>query len=259
MKPSNPNFFTRLDGQLTCRNLAYEESMYRTSIFNSYENKIIDEPIVIYYEVYDCHQSPTPNIPYKDECIYQRNMCFIKKGDIVLDLGANIGIFSRFASDVGASKIYSFEPIIDNFELLMLNRPDNCEPHRIAISNRDNDCISMGYDKSSPGGSSFIHKVGQEQTAMTMTINTLINNGIIEQPNFIKMDIEGAEVMAFEGISDDVLRKTRCISMEMHANILTEEQVYSIYDRLESLGFEQWTLRNPDRCNIVHFTNKNLI
>ena len=257
MKPSNPNFFTKVDGRLLARNLMLEESMHKTNIFKSWYAGLIDEPILIYHEIYDCDSGHS--MPYLDDCLYQRDNCFIKKGDIVLDLGANIGIFSRFASDVGAGKIYSFEPIVENFELLMLNRPENCEPHRIAVSNEDNGSISMAYHPGSPGGSSFVHKVGQEQNVMTMTVDTLINNGIIEQPDFIKMDIEGAEVVAFEGISDDVLRKTRCLAMEMHANVLTEEQVLSIYNRLRSLGFDDWTLRNPDKCNIVWFTNENLI
>ena len=254
MTPSNPNFFTKVGGQLSVRNLQLEESAYRTNIFQSWYSGMIDEPVLIYHEVYDCHSNE-----FIDDCLYQRAGCYIKKNDVVLDLGANIGIFSRFASDAGARKIYSFEPIAENFELLMLNRPANCEAHRIAASNVDNASINMAYDPKAPGGSSFIHKVGKEQKVMTMTVNTLINSGVIEQPNFIKMDIEGAEALAFEGISDEVLRKTRCIAMEMHENVLNEESVHGIYTRLKSLGFSDWTLRNPDSCNIVWFTNTNFI
>lgn len=254
MIPSNPNFFTRVSGQLSVRNLQVEESMYRTNIFESWHSDIIDEPILIYYEIYDCHSHGLI-----DDCLYQRGGCHIKNGDVVLDLGANIGIFSRFAADAGASKIYSFEPIAENFEMLMLNKPSNCEAHRMAVSNTDNICVSMAYDPAAPGGSSFIHKVGKEQKVMTMTIDTLINSGLIEQPDFIKMDIEGAEALAFSGISDDILRKTRCIAMELHENVLTKEETNGIYDRLRSLGFSDWTLRNPDSCNIVWFTNTNFI
>ena len=254
MKPSNPNFWTRVDGKLALRNLEKEEFAYRNNIFDSFRRGLIDEPIVIYYEVYDLHVSKAGNL---NNSLYERGACWIKSNDVVLDLGANIGIFSRFASDRGAKKVYSFEPIQENFELLMLNRPDNCEAHRIAISNKDNESIAMSYDANVPGGSSFVAKSGPEQTVMTMTINTLVENGVIESPDFIKMDIEGAEVVAFEGISDAILRNTRCIAMEMHANVLPEAEVQGIYDRLISLGFKSYTLNNPDKCNIVWFTNTN--
>ena len=133
----------------------------------------------------------------------------------------------------------------------------HCEAHRIAISNEDNQSISMAFHPGSPGGSSFVAKTGDEQIVMTMTVDTLIKNGVIESPDFIKMDIEGAEVLAFEGISDIVLKNTRCVAMEMHENVLPKESVESIYNRLHNLGFKSFTLNNPDQCNIVWFTNTN--
>jgi FkbM family methyltransferase len=255
MKPNNPNFWTDINGQLVLRNLEREESIYRDNIFPAWSKNQIDEPILIYYEVYDCHSGG-----YIDDSLYQFNECFIKEGDVVLDLGANIGIFTRFASDKGAKKVYSFEPVQENFRLLSLNRPDNCEAHRIAISNKDNDAVQISYKPNCPGGSSIIkYEDGILQTCMTMTVDTLINNGVIEQPDFIKMDIEGAEILAFDGISDDVLRKTRCITMEMHEDVIGKEDSDKIYDRLRGLGFKPFTLYNPDNNNIVWFTNNNLI
>lgn len=255
MKPSNPNFWTDVNGQLTLRNLENEEAAYRDNIFPSWSQNIIDEPIVIYYEVYDCHSGG-----YIDDSLYQLGNCIIKEGDVVLDLGANIGIFSRFASDKGAKKVYSFEPVQENFKLLALNRPSNCEAHRIAVSNKDNEAVNIAYKPGCPGGSSMIkYDGGILQTCMSMRIETLVNNGVIEQPDFIKMDIEGAEALAFEGISDDILIKTRCIAMEMHEEAISKEDSNKIYNRLRSLGFNDYTLRNPDNNNIVWFTNKNLV
>lgn len=250
MKPTNPNFWTNVKGQLTFRNLEKEEQVYRDNIFPSWTNNQIDEAIVIYYEVYDCHSGG-----YIDDSLYQHGDCIIKEGDVVLDLGANIGIFTRFASDKGAKKVYSFEPIQENFQLLSLNRPDNCEAHRIAISNKDNEAVNIAYKPNCPGGSSMVkYDDGILQTCMSMRVDTLLNNGIIEQPDFIKMDIEGAEVMALEGISDNILINTRCIAMEIHENVIGEKGSNIIYSRLRSLGFKDYTLTNPDGNNIVWFT-----
>lgn len=250
MKPSNPNFWTRVAGRLQYRNLGWEESQVRHSVFPAYFNGEVDEPVLIYYEVYDCHSSG-----YINDSLYQREECYIRPGDVVLDLGANIGIFSRFASDSGASKIYSFEPTLENFELLMLNRPENCEAHRIAVCDQDNVALQIAYKTDCPGGSSIVkYDNGVLQTCMGMTVSTMIDNKIIEQPDFIKMDIEGAEMYAFDGIRDEHLMAARCLTMEIHVEAIGKAEADKIYNRMHGLGFESWTLFNPDQCNIIWFT-----
>ena len=71
------------------------------------------------------------------------------------------------------------------------------------------------------------------------------------------MDIEGAEIEAFEGMSNAILKRVRCIAMEMHVGQLGDK-VNNIYNRLNKLGFSSFTLNNPDQCNIVWFINKNI-
>jgi len=255
MKPINPKFWTRPNGELAYRNLEIEEADYHHAIFQSWRENKIDEAIVIYYEIYNCTDGG-----YRDDSIYQRDNVFIKSGDRVLDIGANIGIFARFASDNGASKIYSFEPVQENFQLLSLNRPEQCEAHRLAISDIDNQCVKIAYKADAPGGSSILkYDDGVLQNVMTMTIDTLINNGIIEGVDFMKMDIEGAEVHAFRGISDNNLSKMRCIAMEMHINVIGDDGAKEIYDRLHGLGFTSFTIFNPGGDNICFFSNSALI
>src|SRR5436305_11094162 len=42
--------------------------------------------------------------------IYEQGEVGIREGDIVLDLGAHIGTFTRFALNRGAAKVIAFEP-----------------------------------------------------------------------------------------------------------------------------------------------------
>ena len=255
MKEQNTNYWTGSRSDLKYRDLAKEEHAVRNNVFPSWDAGTIDEPVLIYYEIFDCHSAG-----YTDDCLYQRGACEIRPNDVVLDLGANIGVFSRFAAAKGAKKIYSVEPTNENFLLLLLNKPEQCEVFKVAISNTDNQLVKIAYKADCPGGSSIVkYDDGVLQNVMSMTIDTMFNNGLIEQPDFIKMDIEGAEIFAFEGMSDQFLKNTRCVSMELHIEAIGETRAQKIYDRMESLGFKHWTLHNPDLNNIVHFVNSNLV
>ena len=51
----------------------------------------------------------------------------IKKGDIIIDVGANIGVFSIFASKNNAEKIIVVEPVDNNIIYIRQNiKADNC-------------------------------------------------------------------------------------------------------------------------------------
>ena len=52
-------------------------------------------------------------------CDYERYGCYIREGDVVLDLGGNIGIFAHRAETRGASKVISFEPVTPTFNCLI--------------------------------------------------------------------------------------------------------------------------------------------
>src|SRR6056300_346346 len=57
-------------------------------------------------------EGSVPNF-YKEiyeENEYNRFGIKIEKGDVVIDCGANIGIFSQYALDMGASKVVGYEP-----------------------------------------------------------------------------------------------------------------------------------------------------
>ncbi|MCK9416168.1 FkbM family methyltransferase [Candidatus Dojkabacteria bacterium] len=93
---------------------------------------------VTYYEI------------YKREDYFQGN-CIINAGDVVVDCGGNIGIFSSMAIDMGASRVLSFEPFPNNFELNKKNNP-NVEVFNLAVSNKSDEVIELFYTHTSNGG-----------------------------------------------------------------------------------------------------------
>lgn len=176
---------------------------------------------------------------------YHENFIKIKKGDTVVDLGANIGIFNRFAHIEGAKKIISFEPDMRYFTLLKLNADKSSILFNAAIS--DNVGESILTESSHLGGSHILYSNGlgfKKYKVKTYTLNYLFETQLIDKIDLLKIDIEGAEIMAMNGISDENLLKVNQISMEYHHAHLNYDETLrnNLITRLNNLGFKSYLL-----------------
>lgn len=132
----------------------------------------------------------------------------IRKGDIVLDLGAHIGFFTVYAAK-RAGKVIAVEPLPRNFFTLkknvMLNHLDNVTLVNKAIADR------TGYSHLTQEFlSSHLSKSGIP--CRTITVDELLEElGVV--PDVVKIDIEGAEVYCTESRR---LAEAREICIETH-------------------------------------------
>lgn len=194
---------------------------------------------------------------------YIQNDCKILPGDVVVDCGGNIGIFTSFALDMGANRVLSFEPYPNNYKLNKKNNP-TAEVFNLAVSNKNNDIIELLYTPNSNGGHTIIsseydrepeHYEHKNIFVKITTLNDIIEQNFIEHIDFLKIDTEGAELLILDGISDENLSKIRCISMEYHHNVFNYDE--NIYDKLQkrfnNLGFNTytWILSNDTRMMYV--------
>lgn len=137
----------------------------------------------------------------------------IKKGDVVIDLGANIGYYTvLFAKLVGPTgKVYAFEPDPSNFSILKknitINKYKNVIPINKAVSDK-NGILKLFLANSKKGAHSTLINYTNRKNHIdveTITLNKYFEN-YSKQINFIKMDIEGAEFLALKGMSK-ILKK----------------------------------------------------
>ena len=114
----------------------------------------------------------------------------IKKGDVVLDLGANIGAFAKQAAEKEAI-VHCYEPEPNNFTLLQLNSP-NTNNHKKAVVGKQNGNIELFINSKRNKGIHMTKPVnGRESIEVeTVSFSDLINE---IKPNKIKIDVEGAE------------------------------------------------------------------
>ena len=128
------------------------------------------------------------------------DIAYQNSNPIILDIGGNIGGFSLWADKRWAnSKIYSYEPIKDNFNLLKENTKDmdNIVISNVAIGSKT-ETRRMYYGAHNVGECSFIN--GAEQIEDGEDVSVMPAN-LLPNANIVKIDTEGAEIEILENIT----------------------------------------------------------
>jgi FkbM family methyltransferase len=125
----------------------------------------------------------------------------VSRGNVVYDLGANVGFYSLLASVLvgNAGHVYSFEPLAANATILRrhveMNRILNCTVLQAAVTADDG---VARLDPSSSGDLAHLSETGAE-TVSTVALDSLLAAGKIRAPQVMKIDVEGAELQALLG------------------------------------------------------------
>lgn len=172
---------------------------------------------------------------------------FVKSGDVVIDVGANIGYYTVLLSKlVGATgKVFAFEPtkhfggvLRDNIEINHLN---NIEIIDLGLSNQVQDLvIDIGPSSAtlhSPAG--FDKVINTEKISLT-TLNAFLRERAPERIDFIKIDIDGHEPLFFDGAWDALERYSPIIIFEVSHLHYLEAGVaaWDFYDLVRSKGYK---------------------
>lgn len=136
----------------------------------------------------------------------------VQRGDVVLDIGANIGYYTLiFAKLVGEKgKVYAFEPDPTNFKLLKKNVLINGYKNVIFVQkavSQKNGIVKL-YLCDDNKGDHRIYDSGDDRDFLEIESISLDNYfcGKNRKINFIKMDIQGAEGLALQGMTDILKR-----------------------------------------------------
>jgi len=158
----------------------------------------------------------------------------IKQGDVVIEPGANVGYITAILSSlVGENgKVFSLEPSNICYKKIVsyLTKP-NIILMNYAIADIDGELnfidkeivISQGY-------SAFSEFAGKRETdneylIPTITVDTLIAKNNLKQIKLLKLDVEGAELMALKGAS-------KALSNKQIDYILVETAFIDVYKSL---------------------------
>ncbi len=146
------------------------------------------------------------NLGEQQRQIYGTGEQAVKSGDIVLDCGASVGVFTRVALDNGAGKVIAIEPAPENVECLRRTFAPEIAAGRVIVYPKGvwdkEDTLPMNINPKNSASDSFVlhpkEAVSTQQLALT-TIDHLVNELKLDRVDFIKMDIEGSELRALAG------------------------------------------------------------
>lgn len=238
----NKSFWTVNDsGVYVERDLNWEHYNWFDRARGNYdENKEADLYNSMFHEIFDMYELGS------DGCDYERYGCQILPGDVVVDIGANIGLFSHRAELKGASAVYAFEPIFATYMALYLNSGPIIKTFKSAIHSSQKFVeMSIPEFKSNTGGAMLKERMlsmGRhgviDEIISTIDINSLFLPDMIGKIDFMKMDIEGSELECLSAISDENLSSLRCLAVEFHLNVPGVSQFKnSFVERCHRLGF----------------------
>ena len=145
-------------------------------------------------------------------------LTFLEKGDVFIDIGANIGYFSITASSsVGETgAVHCFEPTEQTYSRLLgsiaLNNAKNIFPHATALSNLNEEraftVSTNGFDAYNSLGTPSEGEGFSKKILFTRSLDSFLKEENIADPSLIKIDVEGWEIPVIEGMKELLAKKT---------------------------------------------------
>lgn len=187
---------------------------------------------------------------------YLKHGINIAEGDVIFDVGANIGMFSMYASlNFPGTEIYSFEPLYPIYKVLSANAglyPDtNITTFNIGLSSKEEEATFSYYKQNTIISGRFGSEEDDKSTVRRYLINQFKEDGIslsekrleelveestttedyncklrrlsdvikeqnIEKIDLLKIDVEKSELEILGGIEDHDWKKIIQIIIEVH-------------------------------------------
>ena len=183
---------------------------------------------------------------------------FLKEGDVLYDIGANVGAYSLLAVKFFQHKVkvYAFEPAFPNFSQLCKNLMLNgCQqsivPFQIGLSDQTG-IGDFNYYSLVPGGAvhtldETVDYLGNDftpastQPVLRFRVDDFIEQFGIQPPNHIKIDVDGTEYAILKGMDRTLGEGTvRSMLLEITPGRGQQDQML---EYLSSKGFETHSKR----------------
>ena len=176
-----------------------------------------------------------------------------------LDMGANDGLFTEYLLSIGVKKVYCFEPDPRCIAFLNSNyyNKSNVVVVDKAVYFEDATGLDFFCSQEASTTSSLTDKTGSKHYGR-LSDRTLVDGITLNtfrqkyncMPDFIKMDIEGAEYGVLTSLEDYEIQDVDRWLIEFHEN--TNGEFLQVAERFQSLGFEVKVHNHTDQNKFVN-------
>jgi FkbM family methyltransferase len=207
-------------------------------LFKTRNNVFVEVPRALLHEFKEI---------FLEECYVRGLGLDVSKRPTIIDVGANAGFFTLFiASRFPEARIFSFEPIENNFKQLRRNRDLNEDCH-IAISPKavfgHSGEISLSFNPND-GFTTAATVLGESDEGHSktkvpcITLSEIFEKHHIDRCEILKMDCEGSEYSILYNCPSDYLNRIAQMAIEVHRGPEPNQNMESLRRHLVSHGFE---------------------
>lgn len=173
----------------------------------------------------------------------------ISKGDVVIDVGAQLGLMSKLFSDCVESygKVYAFEPTPVTFKLLentiSINNLNNVVPVQKAVADKSGITV-FNISNTDASAANSLAKGGIQGNDIPIEVELVSIDDFSKTKNiakidFIKIDAEGAELAVLKGALNVIKRDKPKILLALHPDMIINfgDTLSDIYDFCTELNY----------------------
>ena len=200
--------------------------------------------------------TPSTFLKWRVDSLHTKEPCTLEwiagfgAGEVLVDVGANVGMYTVWAAMTRDVRVFAFEPESQNYALLNRNLILNGLGGRVkayclalsdtagfselhlAVLDAGGSCHQLGEKVD------FNHRPAQpkfSQGCLSARLDDLVRDGVVPAPQHIKIDVDGFEPKVIAGAAQ-VLRApgTRSLLIEVNQNLPDHMQMVS---ELNALGF----------------------